>query len=63
LAALIIDQFEEIVSTHPEAWQKREDFFRQVADAMKADPYLWVVLVMREDRSRSDPYAIGARQS
>ena len=56
--ALIIDQFEELITTHPEAWQKREDFFRQLADAMKADPYLWVVLVMREDYVAAlDPYA------
>ncbi len=56
--ALIIDQFEELFSTHPEAWQKREDFFCQLADAMQADPSLWVVLVMREDYIASlDPYA------
>ena len=56
--ALIIDQFEELFSTHPEAWQKREDFFRQLAQAMEEDPYLWVVLVMREDFIAAlDPYA------
>ena len=55
---LIIDQFEELFSTHPEAWAKREDFFQQLADAMENDPYLWVVLVMREDYIASlDPYA------
>ncbi len=55
---LIIDQFEEIFSTHPEAWAKREDFFEQVAQAMEKDPYLWVVLVMREDYIAAlDPYA------
>ena len=47
--ALIIDQFEEIFTTHLDAWDKREDFFRQLAQAMELDPYLWVVLVMRED--------------
>ena len=56
--ALIIDQFEEIVTTHPEAWEKRKDFFLQLAEAMKEDPYLWVVLVMREDFVATlDPYA------
>ena len=56
--ALVIDQFEEIITTHPEAWQKREAFFRQLADAMEADPYLWVILVMREDFVAAlDPYA------
>jgi WD40 repeat protein/LysM repeat protein len=56
--ALIVDQFEEVFSTHPEAWEKREDFFIQLAQAMQADPYLWVVLVMREDYIAAlDPYA------
>lgn len=55
---LIIDQFEEIFSTHPEAWNKRGAFFEQVAQAMESDPYLWVVLVMREDFIAAlDPYA------
>jgi WD40 repeat protein len=55
---LIIDQFEEIFSTHPEAWSKRDDFFEQVAQAMENDPFLWVVLVMREDYIAAlDPYA------
>ena len=55
---LIIDQFEELFSTHPEAWEKREDLFRQLAQAMQDDPYLWVVLVMREDYIAAlDPYA------
>lgn len=56
--ALIIDQFEEIFSTHHEAWEKREGFFQQLAQAMEDDPFLWVVLVMREDFIASlDPYA------
>ncbi|HJS20249.1 MAG TPA: hypothetical protein VJ785_15990, partial [Anaerolineales bacterium] len=56
--ALIIDQFEELFSTNPEAWTKRENFFRQLAQAMQDDPYLWVVLVMREDYIAAlDPYA------
>src|SRR6266508_1488535 len=56
--ALIIDQFEELFSTHPEAWGKHADFFSQLAQAMQDDPYLWVVLVMREDYIAAlDPYA------
>ena len=56
--ALIIDQFEELFTTHPEAWEKRTDFFKQLAVAMDADPYLWVVLTMREDHVAAlDPYA------
>ncbi len=55
---LLIDQFEEIVTTHPSRWQDREDFFRQLAEAMAADPYLWVVLSLREDYVAAlDPYA------
>jgi WD40 repeat protein len=56
--ALIIDQFEELFSTHPEAWEKREIFFSQLSQAMEDDPYLWVILVMREDFIAAlDPYA------
>lgn len=55
---LIIDQFEELVTSHPDRWPEREAFFRQVADAMVADPNLWVVLTMREDFVATlDPYA------
>ena len=55
---LIIDQFEELFSTNVEAWQKREDFFRQLAQAMQDDPFLWILLVMREDFIASlAPYA------
>ena len=55
---LIIDQFEELFSTHAESWEKREGLFQQLAQAMQEDPYLWVVLVMREDYIAAlDPYA------
>jgi len=56
--AMVIDQFEEVFSTYPESWEKREHFFIQLAQAMKDDPQLWVVLVMREDYIAAlDPYA------
>ena len=56
--AVVIDQFEELFSTHPEAWEKREEFFQQLAQAMQDDPQLWAVLVMREDFVAAlDPYA------
>jgi len=55
--ALIIDQFEELFTTHPEAWKLRKDFILQLAEAMEADPYLWIVLSMREDYIAAlDPY-------
>ena len=54
---LIIDQFEEIITTHPERWQEREGFFQQLAQAMSDDPLLWVVLSLREDYvAPLDPY-------
>ena len=55
---LLIDQFEELFSTNVEAWQRREEFFRQLARAMQDDPFLWILLVMREDFIAAlDPYA------
>ena len=55
---LIVDQFEEIVTTHPERWREREGFFLQLDQAMADDPNLWVVLIYREDYVAAlDPYA------
>jgi len=55
---LVIDQFEEIFTTHMDAWAKREGFFQQLTQAMKDDSSLTVILVMREDYIASlDPYA------
>lgn len=56
--ALIIDQFEEIFTTNPGAWAQRKPFFEQLSQAMEEDPYLWVVLALREDYVAAlDPYA------
>ncbi len=46
---LFLDQFEELFTTHLQAWEQREPFFRQLRQAMDDDPLLYVVLVMRED--------------
>ena len=55
---LIIDQFEEIVTAHPERWQDREPFFVALDEAMAKDPNLWVVLTLREDYvAVLDPFA------
>jgi len=55
---LIIDQFEEIITSHPGRWNEREDFFRQLDAAMQQDPNLWVVFTLREDYVASiEPYA------
>ena len=53
----IFDQFEELFAFYPERWREREGFFRQVAEALDADPLLRVLFVMREDYLASlDPY-------
>jgi WD40 repeat protein len=55
---LIIDQFEEILTSNLHAWKQRDNFFEQLSSAMEEDPYLWVLLSMREDYVASlDPYA------
>ncbi|MEW5958596.1 MAG: hypothetical protein AB1801_12770, partial [Chloroflexota bacterium] len=55
---LIIDQFEEIITTHVAYWSQREDFFRQLDRAMAVEPLLWVVLTLREDYVAAlEPYA------
>ena len=55
---LIIDQFEEIVTAHPEHWPERSEFFRQLNQVLRANPDLWVLLTLREDYVASlDTYA------
>jgi WD40 repeat protein len=55
---LIIDQFEEIFTVHLDRWQERRKFFRELRHALRSDPFLWVVLTVREDYLASlDPYA------
>ncbi len=55
---LIIDQFEEIFTTHADRWPERATFFSQLDRALQADPHLWVVLTLREDYVAAlDPYA------
>ncbi len=55
---LIIDQFEEIFTSHQGRWQERAAFFEQLDAAMRADRRLWVVLSLREDYVAAlDPYA------
>ena len=55
---LIIDQFEEIITSHPDRWQERGTFFHQLNRALLNDPNLWVVLTLREDYiAELTPYA------
>lgn len=54
---LILDQFEEILTTHRTRWQDAKGFFLQVREALKALPTLGVVFAMREDHLAGlDPY-------
>ncbi len=55
---LIFDQFEELFTRYPERWQDREDFFRQVVDALNQFPFLHILFSMREDYiAELTPYA------
>lgn len=54
----IWDQFEELFTSHPDRWREREDFIRQLAAALQADPLLRAVLSMREEYiAQMDTYA------
>ena len=54
---LLFDQFEELLTSYPEHWPKREDFFQQVHAALEADPLLRVLFIVREDfLARIEPY-------
>jgi conflict system STAND superfamily ATPase len=46
---LVIDQAEELFTTHPERWADREGLVDQLVEALEADPLLRVVLAVRED--------------
>ncbi len=43
LRVLVFDQFEEVFTMHPERWQDRREFFRQIADALAGDRLLRVL--------------------
>jgi hypothetical protein len=54
---LIIDQFEELVTTNPTLWPQRAAFFKQLKEALARDKQLWVLLTLREDYvANFDPY-------
>ncbi len=55
---LVIDQFEELFNANIEAWPQRPAFFAGLQAALAKDPYLWVVLSLREDYLAAlDPFA------
>jgi len=49
LRIALLDQFEEVFTTHPERWRDREGFFRQLGEALEADRLLRVVIALREE--------------
>ncbi len=54
---LIFDQFEEYLIRHSERRSQREEFFKQVAEALEADPLLRVLFVIKEEfLAALDPY-------
>jgi WD40 repeat protein len=55
---LILDQFEELFTSHPQRTAERAGFFRQLAGCLQAYPQLSLLLSMREDYiARLDYYA------
>ncbi len=55
---LIVDQLEELFTTHHERWQDARGFFQQMREALDTLPDLGVLLVVREDHLAGvDPYA------
>ena len=62
---MIFDQFEELFTSYPGRWADREEFFRQVGEALEGNPkkglpgnpLLRVIFCMREDYiAELDPY-------
>jgi hypothetical protein len=45
----ILDQFEELFTTHPDRYQERADFFLQLQNCLADYPQLSLLFVMRED--------------
>lgn len=57
LVALIIDQFEELLTIDPTDTDQKQDFFTQVGQALQNE-YLWALFVIREDYLGAlEPYA------
>ncbi len=47
--AIVLDQFEELFTAHPDRWPQRQPFLAQLTEALRDDPLLRVVLAIRED--------------
>ena len=46
---LLIDQFEELFTSHNDHWRERTDFFIQLNEAMEKEPDLRIIFAMREE--------------
>jgi tetratricopeptide (TPR) repeat protein len=54
---LIFDQFEEILTVDPAAFEARREFFIQLATLLQ-DPQIWAIFALREDYlAQLDPFA------
>ncbi|MFP5287207.1 MAG: hypothetical protein ACLGI9_15820, partial [Thermoanaerobaculia bacterium] len=54
---LVIDQFEELFTAHPERYPEREAFLHQLREALVRHPQLTLLLSMRDDYlAQLDPY-------
>jgi len=54
---LIFDQFEEILTVDPTAFEARREFFAQLGELLQ-NPQIWVVFALREDYlAQLDPFA------
>ena len=55
--AIIVDQLEELFTTHQDRWQDRKDFFQQVGQALEEDPLLKIIFSIRQDfLAQLEPY-------
>jgi Tfp pilus assembly protein PilF len=46
---LVLDQFEELFTTHPDRWPQRKEFLEQIAEALDQHSDLRVLIILRED--------------
>jgi len=46
---LVLDQFEELFTTHPDRWPQRRAFLEQLAEALDRHSDLRVLIILRED--------------
>ncbi len=56
---MILDQFEELFTTHRDRWKDVDDFFVQAREALDNHPDLKIIFALREDNvAELDPYLV-----